>query len=70
MGDNNLYKSLSLNNYNSDKTYKLLVDVKKKLNIIKEKEKDKELLKKILKKRNIEHERRKDELFKKLKTLF
>ena len=72
MEDNKSYKSLSLNNYNynSDNTYKLLVDVKKKLQILNYKKKNNKLLEKILKKRNIENEKRRDELFKKLKTLF
>ena len=53
-----------------DFSYKLLVDVKKKLQILNYKKKNNKLLEKILKKRNIENEKRRDELFKKLKTLF
>ena len=70
MDYNNSHKSLPLNKYNNDETYKLLLGVKKKLNLIKDKKKNKKILEKILKKRNIENEKKKDELFKKLKTLF
>tara|TARA_A100000164_G_scaffold321936_1_gene304872 strand:+ start:556 stop:768 length:213 start_codon:yes stop_codon:yes gene_type:complete len=70
MDNNNSHKYLPLNNYNNDNTYKLLVNVKKKLEILKCKEKNDKLLKKILKKRNIENDKKRDELFKKLKTLF
>mgnify|MGYP001167954623 CR=1 FL=1 len=70
MDNNNSHKYLPLNNYNNDNTYKLLVNVKKKLEILKCKEKNDKLLKKILKKRNIENDKKRNELFKKLKTLF